>query len=247
MESNAGERKRARNRRRKTTIRKKRKDHLAKAFSVSKELDYKKKELSSTLKRLGETKLKALSLAKQLSQNPGTRANISSVRHCVFTKPTASSRLRSSKKCIIGEDTLQCKVNKLDRYSLSVGRTKTCELGSGSFGKCTKMILCSTEVAVKETTLSTYSRENVMYEAMVMTEVCCGHPNLPLFIGIYDHVEYPKPLLVMKFYSIAGEPCNICRSNVQIFHSVYGIGHVCSLVYAMDWRPFMIKAIYITT
>ena len=44
--------------------------------------------------------------------------------------------------------------------------------------KGTKMLLCSTEVAVKETTLGTYSRENIMYEAMVMTEVCRGHPNL---------------------------------------------------------------------
>lgn len=48
-----------------------------------------------------------------------------------------------------------------------------------------------------------------MNEASVMTEVCCGHPNLPLFIGVYDHPECPKPLLVTKFYSVAGKPCTL--------------------------------------
>lgn len=185
---------------------------MSEACTVSKELEDKKRELSAALKRLEETKLKALNQLRQIPIKCVDKASISSVRHRVFTRPTASSRLHSSKKCInciLGEDTIQCKVNKLDRYSLSACHTQSSELGSGSFGKCTKMILCSTEVAVKETTLEAYSRDDIMYEAMVMTKVCCGHPNLPLFMGIYDHVEYPKPLLITKLYSIAGESCTL--------------------------------------
>ena len=56
-----------------------------------------------------------------------------------------------------------------------------------------------------------------------MVEVCCGHPNLPLFIGVYDHPECPKPLLVTKFYSVADKACTfhqyLCnqhRSDSQI-------------------------------
>ena len=74
-----------------------------------------------------------------------------------------------------------------------------------------KMFLSSTVVAVKATTLDSYTYESIMYEAEVMTEVCCGHPNLPLFIGVYDQPEYPKPLLVTKFYSVAGESCTLHR------------------------------------
>ena len=220
------ERKRIRNRKRRINIRNKRKEHLTKTFAVSKELHDKKKELSSTLRRLEETELKAVSLTKQSQKiRHSVSANISSVCRCVFTKPTASSRLQSSKKCaacILGEDLLRCKVTMLDRGSLNVCSSKHCELGSGSFGKCTKMVPSSTEVAVKETTLSEYSRKNIMYEAMVMTEVCCGHQNLPLFIGVYDHEEYQKPLLVMKYYSVAGEPCTFHhylkkqRSNLSL-------------------------------
>ena len=83
-------------------------------------------------------------------------------------------------------------------------------MGSGTFGKCTKMFLSATEVAVKTTTLDTYySYKSIMYEAEVMAEVCCGHPNLPLFIGVYDQPDCPKPLLVMKFYSVAGDACTL--------------------------------------
>lgn len=45
-----------------------------------------------------------------------------------------------------------------------------------------------------------------MCEARVMAEVWQGHPNLPLFIGVYEQIEHPKPSLVMKFYSVDGEP-----------------------------------------
>lgn len=66
-------------------------------------------------------------------------------------------------------------------------------------------MLCSTEVAVKSTILHEYSYDSIMYEAKVMTHLSCGHPNLPLFIGVYDHKECCKPLLVMKFYSVGGK------------------------------------------
>ena len=48
-----------------------------------------------------------------------------------------------------------------------------------------------------------------MYEAVIMTKVCSGHPNLPLFMGVYDHPEHQKPLLITKFYSIAGKSCTL--------------------------------------
>ena len=69
------------------------------------------------------------------------------------------------------------------------------------------MLLSATEVAVKSITVASYSTKDILYEAEVMAEVCCGHPNLPLFIGVYDHPECPKPLLVTKYYSIAGKAC----------------------------------------
>lgn len=76
-------------------------------------------------------------------------------------------------------------------------------LNVGTYGKCTKMLLCAIEVAVKTTILSEYSYDSVTYEAMVMTDICCGHPP---FIGVYDHPECPKPLLVLKYYSVNGKP-----------------------------------------
>ena len=49
-----------------------------------------------------------------------------------------------------------------------------------------------------------------MFEALVMTEICCGHPNLPLFIGVCDQLHSKsKPLLVSRFYLVAGEPCKL--------------------------------------
>ena len=69
------------------------------------------------------------------------------------------------------------------------------------------MLLSTTEVAVKTITLDSYSAKVILYEAEVMVEVCRGHPNLPLFIGVYDHPECPKLLLVTKFYSVAGKAC----------------------------------------
>lgn len=99
-------------------------------------------------------------------------------------------------------------MNKLDRDSLkSPCEPNNCEVGSGTFGKCTKMILCATEVVVKATTLDIYSYDDIMFEAVVMSEVCRGQPNLPLFIGIYDHSS--KPMLVTKLYSVAGKPCTL--------------------------------------
>lgn len=198
---------------------------MSQVFAVSKELEEKKEELTLTKHKLNQTKLNALELTKQLrvrqlptqlktynwSKKKVSSRHVSS-RLCILTKPTASSQLHSSQQLFTDKSILQCHVKKLDRYSLkSPTDTKNCDLGSGSFGKCTKMILSATEVAVKSTTLDSYSRDNIMYEAAIMTKVCSGHPNLPLFVGVYDHPEHEKPLLIMKFYSIAGKSCTLHR------------------------------------
>ena len=60
------------------------------------------------------------------------------------------------------------------------------ELGSGVFGTCPKMLLSSTEVAVKSFFPNNSNRERVLFEASVMSKVCSGHPNLPLFLGVYE-------------------------------------------------------------
>ena len=198
---------RERNKRRRRCIQRNRKEKVVHAHSISKELEDKKIELAQTLSKLVQTRKRALELSKKSS-------SISSVgfRTQLRTQPTASSGLNSSHKLLRHADseTLSYQVNKLDRYSLkNPCGSVTCEVGSGAFGKCTKMLLCATEVAVKVTTLKEYSYESIMYEAKVMAHICHGHPNLPLFIGVYDHKEYSKPLLVMKFYSVAGEACTL--------------------------------------
>ena len=51
-----------------------------------------------------------------------------------------------------------------------------------------------------------------------MANLCCGHPNLPLFMGIYDFTG-GLPHLVMKFYSVGGTPLTLhqllYKSTVQ--------------------------------
>ena len=131
---------------------------MSQMFAVSKELDEKKKELTLTKHKLDQTKLNATNQLRQLpaqhKMNNWSRRNISSSRFCLQTQPTASSRMCSSQQHFLDKGITQCHVNKLDRYSLkNPADTQNCELGSGSFGKCTKMILSSTEVAVKYTTL----------------------------------------------------------------------------------------------
>ena len=77
------------------------------------------------------------------------------------------------------------------------------ELGSGVFGTCHKMLLSSTEVAVKSFFPNNSNRERVLFEASVMSKVCSGHPNLPLFLGVYDDPKDGSlPKLVSSLYSV---------------------------------------------
>lgn len=180
---------------------------MGEAISKSKDLE---KELTHTKCRLAQVKMKALELSKEIYKTPKRSvysvAKVSSLQFNVRSKPTASSSFCPRSHVEILQASVKIKL--LDRYSLKSPRdASTCDLGSGAFGKCTKMLLCATEVAVKMITLEEYSYDSIMYEAAVMMELCCGHPNLPLFIGVYDQPEYPKPLIVMKFYSVAGKPC----------------------------------------
>ena len=212
------DRKRERNKRRRGNIRKKRKEKVRQTYTVLKELEDKKEALAQARCQLAVTRKRALELTKGTckpptkcvaAQNNSRQNSVSSLRCFLRSKPTASSRLRSSTGVTHhSPDTIQHyqAINKIDRYSL-ISLGPGTHLGSGSFGKCTKMLLSATEVAVKTITLDSYSAKDILYEAEVMAEVCCGYPNLPLFIGIYDHPECPKPLLVTKFYSIAGEAC----------------------------------------
>ena len=48
----------------------------------------------------------------------------------------------------------------------------------------------------------------IFYEAKVMANICCGYPNLPLFMGVYDYTG-GLPYLVLKFYSVGGTPLNL--------------------------------------
>lgn len=67
------------------------------------------------------------------------------------------------------------------------------------------MFLSATEVAVKEYNSTLSSKSMILYEAKVMANICCGHPNLPLFLGVYDFTR-GLPYLVTKFYSVDGRP-----------------------------------------
>ena len=71
------------------------------------------------------------------------------------------------------------------------------------------MILSATEVAVKEFAASSTTRKMVLYEARVMNTLCCGDPNLPIFFGLYDFTRTNLPLLVTKYYSVAGKPLTL--------------------------------------
>ena len=63
-------------------------------------------------------------------------------------------------------------------------------------------------MAIKEYDASFSSRSMIFYEAKVMANICCGHPNLPLFMGVYDYTG-GLPYLVLKFYSVGGTPLNL--------------------------------------
>ena len=193
---------RERNKRRRISIREKKKEKVSQVYAKTKILE---KELAHTKSLLTQSRIRAAGLSKELYKTPKKHVTaLSSLRYSIRSRPTASS-LHCDHK--LGHHPKVCQVNKLDQYSLkNPGDSSNCEVGSGTFGKCSKMFLCATEVAVKSTTLDEYSYDSILNEAVVMTEVCRGHPNLPLFIGIYDYPEYPKPLLVMKFYSVAGKP-----------------------------------------
>ena len=219
------ERKRERNKKRRRNIRSKRKEKLSQVYVVSKELDDKKKQLAQTRCKLVQARKIALELSRGQCKAPTTSAvrrcnsitSVSSLQHLEQSRPTASSGLRTSHNCKLFHHTesLGYQVRKLDSHSLrnpyDAESGDVSEVGSGTFGKCMKMILSATEVAVKSTTLASYSSESIMYEAAVMSEVCNGHPNLPLFIGVCDQPECPKPLLVIKFYSVSGEACTLHR------------------------------------
>ena len=202
------ERKRERNKKRRRACRAKRKELLKNAYSICKELEEKRHQLAEARSKVLTTqkKFKALAQCKPPQFPPPLRR--SSTSKILFNKPTATSCHKSSHRlfCHLDLETEETQLRRLDRNSLKKPcGNDTYDVGSGSFGKCMKMLLCSTEVAVKTTTLKEYSYNSVMYEAKVMARVCCGHPNLPLFIGVYDHQDYAKPLLVMKFYSVNGK------------------------------------------
>lgn len=70
------------------------------------------------------------------------------------------------------------------------------------------MLLSSTEVAVKTFNPANSNRDRILYEAIVMTKVCKGHPNLPLFLGVYDPKD-SQPQLVSKLYSVNNESATL--------------------------------------
>lgn len=250
-----GTQRRERNKKRMRAVRKKRKEKVSQAFAISRDLDIKKGELAMVRRKLAHARMRsgALKLSEQLCKAPigaiqytdssrNVGSMVSSLQYRLRSKPTASSAgLHSSLKLLHHKRRIQCQVKKLDRHSL---RSISCEVGSGTFGKCMKMFLSSTEVAVKATTLDSYTYESIMYEAEVMTEICCGHPNLPLFIGVYDQPEYPKPLLVMKFYSIEGESCTLHRylwkcNNHDLLHLVQILIGVCDGLDVIHQKGFL--------
>ena len=67
----------------------------------------------------------------------------------------------------------------------------------------------STEVAVKVFNQDLSNRDTILYEAKVMTKVCNGHPNLPLFLGVYYDGQANQPQLVTKFYSVKSMPATL--------------------------------------
>lgn len=220
-------RKQERNKKRRENIRRKRKERIKKINQTLQELDDTTRELSQTRCKLIETRKRAAVLnkkscvpPKRCFVSPHSFQSVSSSRCQLRSRPTPSSGLRSCSTSRASHtytpEVLQQQIKKLDKGSLMACGSCSCELGSGTFGKCTKMIFCSTEVAVKTTTLPSYSHKDIMFEALVMKDVCCGHPNLPLFIGVCDQLDgRSKPLLVSRFYSVAGEPRTLHQHLVK--------------------------------
>lgn len=118
-----------------------------------------------------------------------------------LSKPTPSSGVTASHLLHCQHGGTLDNLPLLAKYSLKICHSElTCLLGSGTL-IFWKMLLSGTEVPVKTTILK---EQSALHEARVMASVCRDHPNLPIFIGVYDHNEPPKPPLVMKFYSYAG-------------------------------------------
>lgn len=146
------DRKRNRNKKRRANIRNKRKEKLHQTYAVLKELEDKKEELAQTRSQLAVTRKHALELTKGGCKPPAKcvpaqfcsrQSSVSSLRCFLRSKPTASSRMRSSAGVTHrSPDTLQHHkaINKIDRYSL-ISLGTGADLGSGSFGKCTRMLL----------------------------------------------------------------------------------------------------------
>ena len=256
MNSERSKRKRERNKRRRHSIQKKRKERLEHVHAVTKELKDKKKELVETKSKLAHARRRALAMSKAVCKAPKERTVISvspaqyQYRPRLQTKPTASSGLCSSARHHHHTNLPQLsQLHFLDLQSLMTPYDGVArELGSGTFGKCTKMILSGTAVAVKTTTLKEYSYDCIMYEARVMVAVCRGHPNLPLFIGVYQDQPHTKPLLVMKFYSVAGEPCTFhqylrdqsqCHSQKNMCDWVRILLGICNGLDAIHTKGFL--------
>ena len=255
-------RKQERNRRRRRNNRNKRKERLHQTYAVLQELEEKKEELIQTRGQLATARKRALKLTVREgackppmkcvpAQHNSGPSSVSSLRCFLRSKPTASSRLTVAGVTRYSDSDTQVQnhqaINRIDRYSL-VSLGADADLGSGSFGKCTKMLLSATEVAVKTITLDSYSIKDVWYEAEVMVEVCHGHPNLPLFIGVYDHPECSKPLLVTKFYSVAGKSCTFHQylrnqyqsdSQVRIHDWTQILVGICNGVQAIHTKGFL--------
>ena len=146
----------------------------------------KKKELDDTRSKLIFTRKKAIELLTDICKAPIRpkillTSSIQRHRLHVRSKPTPSSGITAS--YLLGHHQYMGTLDNiplLDQKSLKICHGGVeCEVGSGTFGKCTKMFLSGTEVAVKTTTLKQYTHNNILHEAKVMAAVCRGHPNLP--------------------------------------------------------------------
>lgn len=191
-------RKRERNKRRMRCIRQKGKEKVKHVHAMAKELEVKTKELVETRSRLMQTRKRALQLSTEACKAPKksvvfTTASSVQTRYRarLHTKPTASSGVSSTSRDQHQHAHTVENVPVLDPHSLKIPHDGiACEIGSGTFGKCTRMFLSGTEVAVKTTILEDYSYHSILHEAKVMAEVCRGHLNLPLFIGLYEQKEH---------------------------------------------------------
>ena len=82
------------------------------------------------------------------------------------------------------------------------------QVGSGVFGDCKRMLLSSTEVAVKTFNPSLSNNESIMYEAKAMSRVCKGSPNLLLLFRVFTY-RVGLPQLVSKYYSFNNQSATL--------------------------------------